>query len=331
MIDNATTDSTNVDYVRAVMRDFGFENSFALLQRNQVDTVGMSRVRLLEVAGTSAMLLNVMGYVDDPELLAVVPRRVFLDIDPGFPQMWRELGLHDAFRGYDDFVTIGEKIADPACEVPTCGLDWITTTQPVVLEHWPPCPGGEHITSVATWRGPFDPIDFAGKRYGLRVHELRRFVALPGRTRASYELALSIDPSEQADLALLAEAGWSIVDPLQVAGDPGAFRRDIQGSAAELMVAKNMYVETVSGWFSDRSACYLASGKPVLAQDTGLQGLYPIGRGLLTFSSLEEAVAGVEELLGNYEMHARAARELACEYLDSDKVLTALLERLGVG
>lgn len=129
---------------------------------------------------------------------------------------------------------------------------------------------------------------------------------------------------------MLESRGWSLVDPSAVASDPWAYRRYIRGSGGEFGVAKNMYVDTRSGWFSDRSVCYLASGKPVLVQDTGLEDLYPVGEGLVTFSTLDEAAAGVEAICGEYERHSRAARHLAEEYFDSTKVLGRLLQELGV-
>jgi hypothetical protein len=245
--------------------------------------------------------------------------------------MWRELGLHDAFAGYDTLVTIAENMGTERSGLPTCGLDWTTTRQPVVLERWPRRDGGDRFTSIGTWRGAYSPVEFRGKTYGLRVHEFRRFASVPLRTRERFELALRIDEAETKDLELLAEGGWTIVDPRSAAGDPAAYQSYIQGSKAEFMVAKNMYVETRSGWLSDRSICYLASGKPVVAQDTGLSGLYPLGEGLVTFSTPEEAVSAVDEVAGNYDHHTRAARELALEYFDSDKVLPRLLDRLGIG
>jgi hypothetical protein len=173
-------------------------------------------------------------------------------------------------------------------------------------------------------------LEYKGKTYGLRVHEFRKFAELPRLSGRPFQLALDIHPDEVNDLALLEANGWSLVDPSVVAGDPGAYQAYIQDSKAELMVAKNMYVQAKSGWFSDRSICYLASGKPVLAQDTGLQGLYPTGEGLLSFTTLDEALAGVEEISRNYTRHTRAARVLAEDYFDSDKVLSGLLSKLSI-
>lgn len=319
-------DSVNWRYLRDTMRQFGLGNHFALLTDHGRRWLGLPRGEVLEHAADAELLLNVMGFLDDEEILAAVPRRVFLDIDPGFGQMWRALRLHDPFAGHDAFVTVGENIGRPDCVIPTCGLDWITSPQPVVLEHWPADgAGGPSITGVCSWRGPNDPVDYEGVTYGLRVHEFRKFAALPRLTGRRFELALDIHPAEKRDLSLLRGHGWALADPDVVAGDPSTYQAYIQGSAAELMVAKGMYVQTRSGWLSDRSLCYLASGKPVIAQDTGLAGRYPTGKGLLTFSDLEEAVAAVEELSTDYDNHAQAARALAEERFDSDKVLVRLL------
>jgi len=323
--------SWNLRYFLAVMERFGLVGSFSLSYNRGEQFVGVPREEVLARIQRSALLLNVMGFLKDEEILAQAPRRVFLDIDPGFGQMWKDLHLADVFTGHDDFVTIGENIGQPACPIPTCGLNWITSPQPVVLEHWPftVAPARDKFTSVASWRGAYGPVDYHGKTYGLRVHEFRKFLALPRLTRRPFHLALDIHPSETKDLASLADNGWTLVDPAEAAGDPWKYQAFIQSSAAEFMVAKNMYVDTQSGWFSDRSICYLASGKPVLAQDTGIGALYPTGAGLVTFRTIEEAVAGAEEIMGNYDRHARAARDIAEEYFDSDKVLGRLLAKLG--
>jgi hypothetical protein len=324
-------ESENLRYFLDVMRRFGLADDFALPTGRGDGWIGLSRAQVLERAGGAALLLNIMGFLRDPDVLGRVPRRVFLDIDPGFGQMWRELGLADVFAGHDAYVTIGENIGRPGCTVPTCGLSWVTTRQPVVLDHWRALDGGgEAFTSVASWRGAYGPVEYRGKTYGLRVHEFRKFAALPRRSGAPFQVALDIQHADAKDMALLRDNGWELADPQAVAGNPWSYQAYIQGSWAEFTVAKNMYVQTQSGWFSDRSICYLASGKPVLAQDTGLESLYPMGQGLLTFTTLDEAAAGVAEIRGNYARHARAARALAEQYFDSDKVLRRLLGKLGV-
>ena len=262
--------SVKVRAFTALMSNFGLEGCYSLSYDHGAEVAGLPRRDVLDRLRRSTLLINVMGYLSDAGLLAAAPRRVFLDIDPGFGQMWRALGLADIFVGHDDFVTIGENIGSPGCEVPTCGIEWITTPQPVVLEQWPTAPDRTgNYTSVASWRGAFGPIDYQGKRDGLRVHEFRKFVALPRRTGLPFHVALDIDPTETADLALLAENGWQLDDPRQAAGDAAVYRRYIQNSRAEFMVAKNLYVQTRGGWFSDRSICYLASGKPVTRRIPG--------------------------------------------------------------
>lgn len=324
----ALADSLNVRRFVEIMHAFGLGDSFALNAGGQ--WLGLDRASVLTAVRESAFLLNVMGFLRDEEILAAAPRRVFLDIDPGFGQMWLALGLSDIFAGHDDFVTIGENIGAPGCTVPACGLSWITTPQPVVLGEWPAqTTPGAAFTSVASWRGPFGPIEYEGKSYGLRVHEFRKFIELPRRADGvPFEVAMDIHAAEVRDLDALRANGWTLRDPVAAAGEPWSYRRTVQGSRAEFMVAKNLYVETRGGWFSDRSICYLASGRPVLAQRTGWRA--PEGCGLLGFSTLAEAAAGVAEITRNYAAHARAARLVAEECFDSDKVLAALLRKLNV-
>jgi hypothetical protein len=323
--------SVNLRYLSEVMERFGLAEHWSLLHDGGTEVVGQSRAAVVDAARRSALLINVMGFLDDEEILAAAPLRAFLDIDPGFGQIWKALGLHDVFRGHDRFLTVGGRIGSADCEVPTVGLDWIPIKPPVELAEWPAQRGrGSRFTSVASWRGAFGPLEYEGRILGLRVHEFRRFFELPGRTSVEHEVALDIHDAETEDLSALQSHGWGLADPRRVAADPWSYRDYVQRSAAELMVAKNLYVETRSGWFSDRSACYLASGRPVLAQDTGLDGLVPLGEGFLAFSTLEEAAAGVEEIAGNYERHSRAARAIAEEHFAAERVLPLLLEKLGV-
>lgn len=321
--------SVNVAWVASVMDEAGLGDAWSV-GLGGGHRLGVARPEVLEHVRDADFVLNVMGFLTDPEVLGAARRRVFLDTDPGFGQMWRALGLADIFAGHDAHVTIGQRIGLPGCTIPTCGLDWITTPQPVFLPAWPavsPRSGGA-FTSVARWRGAYGPVDFEGRRYGLRAHEFRRFATLPRATTSRFDLALDIHPDEAADLALLTRLGWRLVDPAVAARTPAAYRAWIEGSRAEFMVAKGMYVQSRSGWFSERSTCYLATGRPVLAQDTGLGDLYPTGKGLVTFTTPEEAAAGVDAIRADPAGHAAAARELAEEHFASDIVLGALLDRL---
>jgi hypothetical protein len=322
--------SLNVEYFLDVMRRTGFESSFSLDYNSGECEIGICRSDVLDRVRNADCLLNIMGFLTDDEILAAARKRVFLDIDPGFSHMWQALGLADLFSGHESHVSIAQNIGRDDCSIPTCNLDWITTAQPIVLEHWQPreqAPASD-FTTVAAWRGSYGPVEYEGKTYGLRVHEFRKFAELPRRTGQSFRVALDIHAADHRDRTMLLNNGWSLIDPFDAAGDPWIYQQYIQNSMAEIMVAKNMYVASNSGWFSDRSICYLASGRPVLAQDTGLASHYPTREGIFTFTTLDEAAEGVESIAADPRRHAKAARSIAEEYFDSDKVLPKLLDRV---
>ena len=319
-----------VAWLREVLGAVGLEERFSL-NLGDGRHAGVDRAGALAFVTEADLLLNVMGFLADEEILAAAPRRVFLDTDPGFGQMWRALGLADVFAGHDAHVTIGERIGEPDCAIPTGGIDWITTPQPVVLDQWPVAPAAEgtRLTSVASWRGAYGPVDYEGHVYGLRVHQFRRFLDLPRRAGGTFEVALDIHASDDADAEALRSGGWQLADPHRVAATVDGYRNYVRGSDAELMIAKGIYVDSRSGWISERSLCYLAAGRPVLAQDTGFSSLYPVGDGLLAFEDVDGAVAAVESLRARPAHHAAAARELAEAHFGSDRVLSRLLERIG--
>lgn len=321
--------SPNVRRFLETMESFGLSDAFSLDIGPGEEPVGLSRAEVLEKVCEADFLLNVMGYLEDPELLARARRRVFVDIDPGFGQMWRALGLCDVFRGHDAFVTVGTRVGRDDCRVPTCGLTWITTLPPVVIDRWPASTDrGTSFTSVGTWRGPWAPVEYEGERYGLRVHEFRRFAAVPRESGLDFEIALDIDPQDHADVTRLADGGWRLSDPRSVSGTPEHYQRFVQTSLAEFGIAKGMYVHARTGWVSDRTACYLASGRPAIVQDTGLDDTIETGLGLLTFSTPEQAMAAARTVHADWHRHARAARALAVEHLDSDRVLGRLLDEV---
>jgi hypothetical protein len=299
-----------------------------LLGEDGGGSVGLTRAEALERLRRSTLLIDVMGFLGDEEMLAAAPRTAYLDIDPGFPQMWQELGLHRSFGDHDAYATVGLRVGKDESLVPTCGVEWHPTPQPVVLEQWPATEPGSAYTSVGSWRGPFEPIEFGGESFGLRAHQLRRFAELPEAVGVPLELALDIDEADEKDAELLREGGWRLVEPGQVAAGTGDYRRYVQNSRAEMGVAKDIYVRSRGGWLSDRSLCYLASGKPVLAQATGYELEVETGAGLLAFADPAEAAAGIEEIERDYPRHSSAARELARERFGSDRVLSELLEAL---
>jgi hypothetical protein len=180
---------------------------------------------------------------------------------------------------------------------------------------------------VGNWRS-YGSVTWKGRTYGQKVHSTRRLLDLPSRTSQRLRPALAIHPREEADLRALHEHGWELAEPSDVAATPDAYRRFIRGSKGELCIAKAGYVDARSGWFSDRSVCYLAAGRPVVAQDTGFGEMLPVGEGLLVFDGVDTAAAAIDEICSDYDRHRRSARAVAEAHFDSDVVLTRLLEQV---
>jgi hypothetical protein len=308
------------------------EGRAALLARGGEETAGLPYRELCEFAAGADLLLNISGMLGDERLLEAVPVRAFLDLDPGFNQVWQATGTEMGFGRHTHCVTVGVRIGAEDCPIPTLDRTWIPTLPPVALEHWPAAeeaPRRNAFTGVGHWRS-YGSIEHQGVHYGQRAHSFRQLFDLPRRAAARFEMALGIHPEEVEDLRALHENGWDLLDPYEVAGSPGAYAGFVRESKAELGVAKSGYVNSRSGWFSDRSAAYLASGRPVVAQDTGFGDALPTGEGLLAFTDSEKAAAAVAEIEGDYGRHSRAARAIAEQHLDSRQVLPRLLERLAV-
>ena len=324
--------SDNAAYFRQVMADFGMGQTSALLLAGTQQTVGLPYDRLREIARRADVLINISGLLADEALTENIPLRAYLDLDPAFTQLWYAAeGIDMRFAAHSHFVTVGQAIGDPSCGVPTCGLEWITTPQPVVLEHWPTVGRvtRDALTTVANWRG-YGSINHEGIFYGQKAHSWRQFFSVPTLTEERFAPALAIHPDESKDLAALQANGWRPIDPEQVAHTPSNYQRFVRGSKAEFGIAKSGYVAARCGWFSDRSVCYLASGRPVIAQETGFSRFLPVGDGLFAFETIDEVLASIEALNGDYDHHARTAHVVAEEYFDSDRVLERLLNVLGV-
>ena len=323
--------SENAEYFRHVVRQFDLTGRAGLLLADSHETSELTYAAMRRVVGSADLLINVSGMLTDANLLSAVGTRVYLDLDPAFIQLWQAVqGIDMRMEGHTHFVTVGLRIGQPDCDVPDCGRVWITTPQPVVLEHWPAArqTPDDVFTTIGNWRG-YGSIEHNGIFYGQKAHSLRRIIELPRCTSQRIVLALSIHEGEIRDLASLSENGWSAIDPAQVAGNPSTYRQFIQRSKAELGIVKSGYVASRCGWFSDRSACYLASGRPVLTEDTGFSPIVPRGQGLLTFRGMDDAVAGIDAINSDYSRHSQAARDIAETIFDSDRVLMSLLERMG--
>lgn len=318
-------------WFRSVTGSFGVAGRSTLLRADGSTAAGLVPGDLEDVAAGADLLVNISGHLRRPRLTRQIPTRVYVDLDPGYTQIWDGDGLVDLGE-HEYWYTVGELVGTPWCPVPAGGRRWRPIRQPVVLDAWPvqPPPDRERFTTVGAWRGPFGTIECEGRSAAGKVHEFRRFAGLPGVAPGVFELALDIDEADEKDRMLLEEHGWRLADPGEVAGDPDAFRRYVQGSAAEASVAQGVYVHANTGWFGDRSVRYLASGRPALVQDTGCSRTLPVGEGIVTFSDLEEAATGARSILDDHPRHAAAARRLAEELFASDVVLGRLCEEVGV-
>jgi hypothetical protein len=336
-------DSSNRAYFTAVMRQFGLEQSSALICDGGREFAGVRLESLLARALRAEALFNMGGHLSHPELLSAPACRIYYDDDPGFTQFWYAEGnLASTIEAHDFHFTIGLNIGGRDCLIPRGGINWRHTRPPLVLTDWPSMSSevanASHeplrFTTVASWRGAYAPMRVQGRTFGVKAHEFRKVIELPRRARANaahqFEIALQIHPGDWKDLEALLHHGWHISDPVAMAGSPDDFRRYVLGSSAEFSVAQGMYVDSRSGWFSDRTIRYLGSGKPVVIQDTGIGDHLPVGRGLLTFRTLGEAVDATERIAAEYAFHSQAARELAEEYFDSQTVISELASEVGL-
>ena len=321
--------SYGVQCLGRLMERFGLGDRWAFRDQ-QGRFYGLSREAVERAIAQADVLINISGltWFDG---FARVPVKLFVDENPVFTQIRAATGdawLRHLLEEHDLLFTYGGNVGRPDCPVPTDGFQWRPARQPLVLDLWPftYTPTAQRFTTVMSLR-PYAPIEYGGQEYGHKDVEFARFLELPRHTPQPLEVAVSLSDEQREALR---EAGWHWVDAMAVSRDVDRYRAYIRESRGEFSIAKNAYVRSRSGWFSDRSASYLACGKPVLLQDTGFGDWLPTGQGLLSFRTLEEAVEGLARINADYAAHCRAARRLAEAYFDSDRVLGELLEVAGV-
>jgi len=317
----------NVEHLAAVMARFGLADRWAYRFAWESRWFGMGDAKREEVFRSADAVLNVSGCLARPQEYRSAGRLVYIDSDPVFTQVKLAKGQRD-FRAlvdaHDVHFSFGESLGP---QVPDTGHRWRPTRQPVLLDEWVTARAPTRpFTTVMNWSS-YNVVELDGMRYGQKDVEFMRFVDLPERIRPSrLEIAMNAaGKNANAPLGLLKRKGWTFVSPDEVAGTMDDYRGFIQSSTAEWSVAKNGYVQGRAGWFSCRSACYLAAGRPVVVQDTGFGDVLPTGEGLIAFASLEQAVAAIRAIEADTARHSRAAREIAARYFASDRVLTALI------
>jgi hypothetical protein len=326
--------SYNVSFLKSAMERFGFRDRWAFWDVARNTCYGLPRERVLRLYEEADAILNLCGATRLREEHLRCPMRVLVETDPVYEQIKlaeRDPLTRSFLESHTHHFTYGENLGNPDCPVPVDGFDWKPTRPPVVLDLWEYRlnPRAERFTTVATWKNEGKNIHFRGEKYYWSKHSnFLRFQDLPQRTSQKFELALGTADGET--VAALREIGWSLADSYEKSRAPDVYQDYIYGSRGEFTVSKDLVVRTRSGWFSDRSVCYLAAGKPVVTQQTGFDKFIPTGVGLFAFSTMDEAVAAFEAINSDYLRHARGARELAAEYFSSDKVLGKLLREAGL-
>ena len=318
--------SVNRERFCRTMAAFGLLDRSCQLYEGGRATAGLDVGKLTAALEGADLLINISGHAKSELVLGAVRRRAYLDQDPVYTQLWvAEYGADLGLDRHDVLFTVGNNIGTEASDIPTAGRRWHHTLPPVALDEWTATePASGRFTTVASW-GRYGDLSYRGRSFRGKRAEFRRFADLPRRSGREFEVALANAGDHPEDARRLEQGGWTITDGATFA-DLEAYRRHAAASGAEIGITKGAYVEGRAGWIGDRSCHYLASGRPVLLQSTGLERTVPAGRGLLTFSDLDGAMEGVAAIERDHAAHCRAARELAEEFFDARTVLAELLD-----
>jgi hypothetical protein len=330
------------DYAARVLdrlsQEFGFRNHWGFCARYlpRTPTAGLPLKRIRQLYREADAILNICGAQELNNDLLVSDRILYIESDPGVEQIKIDKGVKstvDYLRRHRALFTFGENIGTKSFPVPTHGFKWLPTRQPVVTDLWKTnrgLPRAALFTSVANWStSGLKDITWRGKKYlWSKSREFLRFMSAPKKSEEPFELATNIEDVKTQKRLL--RNGWRLRCPLEMSVDYWRYRDYIHRSKGEFTVAKDQYVRLNTGWFSDRSACYLAAGRPVITQETGFTKIYGGNLGLLSFRSFDEIVYAVKMINANYAKHSRAARALAREFFEAEKVLESVLDRAGI-
>ncbi|MBW4459958.1 MAG: hypothetical protein KME47_06915 [Nodosilinea sp. WJT8-NPBG4] len=325
---------SGLQIVQTLMSNFGLQIPVCYVNRDSGQIWGITWDDLKQALKTADLLLNIGGVCWLPEF-QTCQRRVLIDLDPFFTQIGR-FAVEDLHQ-YQAYFSYGANIGQVGCTIPTNGITWYPTVPPVVPDIWqgatltePPATEAKlrtSLTTIANWSA-YGGVVYEGEYYGQKNEEFSGLLGLPSHTSQRLELALSGVDTETREQLLA--AGWSIRDAGEVSKDLSTYQAYITSSQGEFSVAKQAYVKTHSGWFSDRSVCYLGAGRPVVLQDTGFSKWLTVGKGVLAFSSLEEAVERIEQVNVDYLDHCAAAKNIAEQVFNYKVVLPRLIE-IGLG
>jgi hypothetical protein len=320
--------SYGVGVVSALLRRFGLEDEWCF-----VDAAGqyhgLSQDKLSDLFKSADLFVDLEG-VEWIEEAATIPLRVFIDGEPGWCQIKMEKArrLNKEWTGHNFFYSVGQNIGTPATSAPTVGKEWKHLLPPALIEFYPyqpPSPDAPFST-VMNWKSN-SHIEFDGITYGQKETEFAKFIDLPRKTQARIEIAVSGSHVPRKELR---DHGWNVLNADETSTSIDAYRDYILSSKGEFTVVKHVFAATNCGWFGDREAYYLASGRPAVVEETGFSAHLPVGTGLFPVRTVEEAAAAIDEINTDFDRHSRAAHEIAVEFLDAKRVLKKFLQELGV-
>jgi hypothetical protein len=324
----------NIQAVAPILEAHGFADRWAF-RGNYPDgqCYGMTEAQILQLYREADAFLNVTGAQEIREEHLACPRRIYVESDPFASQVKVVQGDEATIRAleaHDTLFSFGENLGAPDCDVPVERFQWLPTRQPVALDLWdtPLRSGGAEYNTITTWHNKGKNIVHEGDTYyWTKDREFEKFLDLPRQRPVPFELAAGVDPDVRN---MLREHGWQQVHSVEISSDINRYRDYIQQSRGEFTVARDQYVRPHTGWFSDRSACYLAAGRPVITQETGFSKFLPTGKGLFAFTTMGDVLAAVDAIESDYEGNCRAAREIAAEYFAAEKVVGRLMDRAGL-
>jgi hypothetical protein len=332
--------SSSVSHLQQVMRAFGFDGRWAYRDEASGKCFGLSEKEVKNICRKADIFVNISCSTFLRDEYLSIPVRILIDSDPMFTQIQYVSGqaftsgkpaMVDLISNHNYYFTFGENIGSDDCLIPTCDLQWYATRQPICLKYWPVTSlpaNGQTFTTLMNWSAG-KKLCYRNKEWGQKDEEFNKIIHLP-QLVSKINLSIAVSQTNSANGFFPKEAiqsyGWEIVEPGKIAGDWRQYSQFIGCSTGEFSVAKQTYVKAKTGWFSCRSACYLAAGRPVVVQDTGWSKFIPSGEGVLAFDDMQSAADALERVVADKEHHARKAREIAEEYFDSTKVLNSMLE-----
>lgn len=323
-----TTDATyGLRFIQQTFEQFDLTNNWAYYDAHTDNWLGLSKQKVMSFCAGADAVLNLSAINPLRDWWCRIPVRILVDTDPAFTQLRHLKNKRDVedSKQHTAFFSFGENFGKDNCTIPDDGFDWQPTRQPLFLNTWPFSIGNKNTkwTTVMQWDS-YKTKEHNGHLFGMKSSSFEDYFSLPKKTTETFELAIG---GSTAPRQKLLENGWHLANPLAVTKKPGTYQRFIQQSKGEWSVAKHGYVTSNSGWFSERTTSYLASGRPAVVQDTGFSNFLACGKGLFSFSSPEDVPIAFETINKDYAAHCRWARELVGDYFDSSKVLSSLLER----